>query len=66
MVRTLCLMLTLTAQNTTLAGEDIPDPALLELLGIALEVEQLGIDVDSLINERLDADESQQEATDKQ
>ncbi len=66
MVRTLCLLLLLTAQNTLLAEEDIPDPAFLELLGIALDVKPLGIDVDKLIEERLEVDENKQEASDKQ
>ena len=65
MASTLCLLLTLTTHNKLLADGQVPDPAFLELLGIALEIESLGIDVDKLIEERLEEERIQQEASEQ-
>ncbi|MCP4491374.1 MAG: hypothetical protein GY820_29275 [Gammaproteobacteria bacterium] len=45
---------TIIAANTN-AIEIMPPPGLLELLGQALELEQIGVDVDLLIDQRLQA-----------
>ncbi len=53
MGRMLCLMITLPTSTAVLSDPEQPDPALLEFLGQTLELEQLGIDVDKMIQERL-------------
>ncbi len=47
------------------ATETMPAPELLELLGQTLELEQLGVDVDLLIDQRLQAQNQTKKAAKK-
>ncbi len=47
------------------ATENIPAPGLLELLGQTLELEQIGVDVNLLIDQRLQAQEQNNRVTEE-
>ncbi len=52
MVSIACLLIASKTAETAVTDDSAPDPEFLEWLGQALELEQLGIDVDRLIEER--------------
>lgn len=47
----------ISLSNVGLASDELPDPDFLEWLGMTAEVEELGVDVDSLISSRKDESE---------
>jgi len=47
------------------ASDELPDPELLEWLGLIADVEDLGVDVDTLIDARDDSTEEQEQEEEK-